>query len=153
MLVKVKGKEKPICPMQSQLKETLTRFFFFFFCPSNYGLITCLSSEGLISLILSIITNISQGIRLEGRKMHLWRARPSFWVFVGSFRTPQGSQKSIKEPRWKVTAVFTGGVTCPRTTFTKVHPVKKVSQFPPYHSTPTNQLIMILYEIFVTCQI
>ena len=152
MLVKVKGKEKPICPMQSQLKETLT-LFFFFFCPSNYGLITCLSSEGLISLILSIITNISQGIRLEGRKMHLWRARPSFWVFVGSFRTPQGSQKSIKEPRWKVTAVFTGGVTCPRTTFTKVHPVKKVSQFPPYHSTTTNQLIMILYEIFVTCQI
>lgn len=29
MLVKVKGKEKPICPMQGQLKETLTCFFFF----------------------------------------------------------------------------------------------------------------------------
>ena len=29
MLVKVKGKEKPICPMQGQLKETLIWVFFF----------------------------------------------------------------------------------------------------------------------------
>ena len=68
MLVKVKGKEKPICPMQGQLKETLI-WVFFFFGPSNYGLITCLSSEGLISLILSntimYLRNITQFISLQ----------------------------------------------------------------------------------------